>query len=167
MASIQKIAPCLWFDDQGEEAANFYVSIFPDSHIDEVMRYGKAGFEVHGRPEGMVMTVAFHLAGQEFLALNGGPHFRFTPAVSLIVRCDSQQEIDEYWEKLSAGGDPAAQQCGWLQDRFGLAWQVVPAELPQLLRGGAERIDHFMDAVHKMKKIDLAELRRAARGTQD
>jgi predicted 3-demethylubiquinone-9 3-methyltransferase (glyoxalase superfamily) len=165
MQITKQIAPCLWFDDQAEEAARFYVSVFPNSKIVAVTRYGKAGFEVHQRPAGSVMTVEFELNGRPFTALNGGPVFRFNESVSFQVPCDTQEEIDSYWAKLSEGGDPNAQQCGWLKDRFGLSWQVVPRGMAEMLKvpgsAGAERA---MAAVLGMKKIDLAELRRAFAG---
>ena len=158
----QRITPCLWFEKQAEEAANFYVSIFKNSKIGTVSRYSDAGQETHRRPVGSVMTVAFEIDGQSFTALNGGPVFTFNEAVSLQVNCKDQQEIDYYWEKLSKGGDPKAQQCGWLKDRYGLSWQVVPAALPAMLKDsespGAKRV---MDALMRMKRIDLAELERA------
>jgi predicted 3-demethylubiquinone-9 3-methyltransferase (glyoxalase superfamily) len=154
-----RIAPCLWFADQAEEAATFYTTIFPNSRVTSVTRYGKAGFEVHGRPEGSVMVVVFMLDGQEFTALNGGPHFRFNEAVSFQVRCNTQGEIDHYWERLSAGGDPKAQQCGWLKDKYGLSWQVVPRKMPDLASPSGQRA---MEAFLTMKKIDLAALARAA-----
>ena len=131
---MQKISPFLWFNHQAEEAANFYVSVFKNSKIKDIARYGDAGGGVSGRAKGSVMTVSFELAGQEFTALNGGPHFKFTEAVSFVVDCTSQEEVDAYWEKLSAGGDPKSQQCGWLKDKFGLSWQIVPSILPELLQ---------------------------------
>ncbi|HEV7815336.1 MAG TPA: VOC family protein, partial [Janthinobacterium sp.] len=124
MASIQTITPCLWFADQAEEAANFYTGIFPNSRISTMSRYGEAGREVHGQAAGSVMVVAFELDGQAFTALNGGPVFQFNEAVSFVIRCETQQEVDHYWERLSAGGDARAQQCGWLKDKYGLSWQV-------------------------------------------
>ncbi|MGH7358051.1 MAG: VOC family protein, partial [Candidatus Rokuibacteriota bacterium] len=135
MASMKtkKIAPCLWFDDQAEEAARFYTGIFKSSRILKTARYTEAGREVHGRPPGSVMTVSFELLGQPFTALNGGPIFKFTEAISFQVSCETQEEVDHYWTKLSAGGDAAAQQCGWLKDQYGVSWQVVPAVLPELL----------------------------------
>jgi predicted 3-demethylubiquinone-9 3-methyltransferase (glyoxalase superfamily) len=161
----QRITPCLWFADEAEEAARFYASIFPNSRIASVNRYPSAGQEVHGRPPGSVMTVAFELDGQTFTALNGGPYFTFNEAVSLQVNCDTQQEVDYYWEKLGAGGDPKAQQCGWLKDRYGLSWQVVPAEMDEMFEDeqspGARRA---MEAMLRMKKLDIAELRRAYKG---
>lgn len=161
----QRIAPCLWFDNQAEEAARFYTGIFRNSRITGITRYGKAGFEVHRRPAGSVMVVAFELDGQSFTALNGGPLFKFTEAISMQVNCETQKEIDYYWEKLGAGGDPKAQQCGWLKDRYGLSWQVV-ANMDEFFARderspGSERA---MEAVLRMKKFDLAELRRAYEG---
>jgi predicted 3-demethylubiquinone-9 3-methyltransferase (glyoxalase superfamily) len=161
MASLQKIAPCLWFDHQAEEAARFYVSIFEGSSIGTITRYGKEGFEIHGRPAGSVLTVSFRLAGQEFTALNGGPHFRFSEAISFAVKCDTQPEIDHYWERLGSGGDEKAQQCGWLKDKFGLSWQIVPAALDQMLAGGGAAAERVMKALLQMKKLDLAALRQA------
>jgi predicted 3-demethylubiquinone-9 3-methyltransferase (glyoxalase superfamily) len=165
MAAIQRITPCLWFDTQGEEAARFYTEIFPNSRINHVARYSEAGQDVHGRPPGSVMIVKFELDGQTFTALNGGPHFKFTEAISLQVMCDSQKEVDYYWERLSAGGDPKTQQCGWLKDRFGLSWQVVPTTVTKMLSDpdGAKR-DRVMGAVLSMKKIDIAQAERAYAG---
>ena len=163
MPVVQRIAPCLWFDNQAEEAANYYVSIFKNSKITDVTRYGKAGFEIHKRPAGSVMTVAFELDGQSVTALNGGPIFTFNEAISLQVFCDTQEEVDYYWEKLSKGGDPKAQQCGWLKDEFGLSWQVVPKVLPELLKDHeSARAQRAMDALLRMKKINIADLERAA-----
>ncbi|HEY4099629.1 MAG TPA: VOC family protein [Gemmatimonadales bacterium] len=162
MATIQRITPFLWFDSQAEEAATFYAGIFPDSRVGQVTRYSEAGKEVHGRPAGMAMVVEFSLCGQGFRALNGGPGFRFTEAVSFQVACDTQDEIDTYWERLTAGGDPAAQQCGWLKDRFGLSWQVVPSMMGHLMSdpepGKSERV---MQALLRMKKLDIDALRNA------
>src|SRR5258705_8502452 len=129
----QRITPCLWFDDQGEEAAQFYTSIFKNSKIVTVSRYGEVGQEAHGRPPGSVMTVAFELDGQSFLALNGGPVFKFNEAISLTVNCETQEEVDYYWEKLSKGGDEKAQMCGWLKDKYGFARPVVPPAFPQVI----------------------------------
>lgn len=162
MAKIQRIAPCLWFDDQAEDAANFYVSVFPNSRIKHIARYGKAGYEHHHKPAGSVMTVDFELDGCAFTALNGGPVFTFSEAISLQVNCDTQQEIDHYWSKLGSGGDARAQMCGWLKDRYGLSWQIVPAVMPELMTGDAARADRVMSAVLSMKKIDLAALQEAA-----
>ena len=162
MAIRQRITPCLWFADEAEEAARLYTGIFKNSRITTITRYGSAGQEVHGRPPGSVMTVAFELDGQTFTALNGGPVFKFNEAISLQVNCETQDEIDYYWAKLSAGGDPNAQQCGWLKDRYGLSWQVVPNFMSELFAKesspGAQRA---MEALLRMKKLDIAELRRA------
>jgi predicted 3-demethylubiquinone-9 3-methyltransferase (glyoxalase superfamily) len=158
----QRIAPCLWFDDQAEQAAAFYVSVFKNSRIVSVTRYSEAGRETHGRPPGSVMVVAFELEGQTFTALNGGPVFTFTEAISLQVNCDTQKEIDYYWEALSKGGDPTAQQCGWLKDQYGLSWQVVPGILPELLKDHtSDTARRAMEAMLRMKKIDINELERA------
>ncbi|MBB5014321.1 VOC family protein [Rehaibacterium terrae] len=160
---FQRITPFLWFDAQAEEAAEFYVSIFDNSRIRSVARYDQASAQASGRPEGAAMTVDFELDGQRFTALNGGPHFAFTEAVSFVVHCDTQEEIDRYWDRLSEGGDPRAQQCGWLKDRYGLSWQIVPRELPALLgRGDSGKAGKVMQALLSMKKPDLAALRAAA-----
>jgi predicted 3-demethylubiquinone-9 3-methyltransferase (glyoxalase superfamily) len=163
--SARKITPFLWFDRQAEEAAGFYTSIFRDSRILAVTRYGKEGAQASGMPEGSVMTVAFQLEGQDFVALNGGPLFTFSEAVSFVVSCDSQEEVDYYWDKLSEGGDPQAQQCGWLKDRYGLSWQIVPRILDELL-GDPDPIKarRAMKAMLQMKKIDIDSLKRAAEG---
>ncbi|MGV3570313.1 MAG: VOC family protein [Ramlibacter sp.] len=165
MEIVSKIVPCLWFDRQGEEAARFYCEVFPRSRITQVARYGEVGQEIHGGQPGSVMTVAFELAGQAFTALNGGPVFRFNEAVSLQVMCDSQEEIDHYWSALSAGGDPAAQQCGWLKDRFGLSWQVVPKQLLEwILDTDRAKAERTFAAMLQMKKLDIEPLRRAHDG---
>ena len=165
MGRVQRITPCLWFDDRAEEAAAFYTSIFPNSRVVAISRYGEAGREIHGRPAGTVMTVAFELDGQRFTALNGGPVFTFNEAISLQVHCETQAEVDHYWEKLSAGGDPGAQQCGWLKDRFGASWQVVPAVLPEMLADPeSEGSQRAMEAMLTMKKLDIATLERAFAG---
>lgn len=161
---MQKISTCLWFDGRGEEAARFYTSIFPNSEIGFIARYPEAGQEIHGQKPGSAMTVEFSLCGNKYLALNGGPIFKFTEAISQVVNCENQQEIDHYWEKLGAGGDPAAQQCGWLKDKFGLSWQIVPVQLGKLMKGNPEQSNRVMAAMLKMKKIDIAELEAAARG---
>jgi len=162
MASIQKISPCLWFDGQGEEAARFYVSIFKNSRIGTISHFGKEGFEVHGRPAGSAMVVTFFLEGQEFAALNGGPHFKFNEAMSLMVRCESQAEIDYFWDKLGAGGDPKAQQCGWLKDKYGLSWQIVPTAMQEMMTSkDSTKSGRVMNALLKMKKLDLAALQKA------
>jgi predicted 3-demethylubiquinone-9 3-methyltransferase (glyoxalase superfamily) len=165
MPVTQRIAPCLWFDRQAEEAATFYVSIFKNSKIIAISRYGKAGYDVHRQPAGSVMTVAFELDGQAFTALNGGPVFTFNEAVSLQVYCDTQEEVDYYWEKLSTGGDAAAQQCGWLKDQYGLSWQIVPTVLPEMLKDHeSSKSQRVMDAMLRMKKIDISGLVRAFAG---
>lgn len=162
MKISQKIAPCLWFSHEAEEAANFYVGIFENSRIVKVTRYGKAGEDVHGMPPGSVMTVAFELDGQPFTALNGGPIFKFNEAISLQIYCADQEDVDHYWEKLSQGGDVKAQQCGWLKDKYGVSWQVVPEVLPEMVGDpNSERSQRAMDAMLHMKKIDIAELKRA------
>ncbi|HEU4748391.1 MAG TPA: VOC family protein [Gemmatimonadaceae bacterium] len=161
----QRISPCLWFADEAEEAARYYTIIFKNSRITDITRYSDAGVEIHGRPPGSVMVVAFELDGQTFTALNGGPVFKFNEAISLQVFCASQEEIDYYWEKLKAGGDPKAQQCGWLKDRFGLSWQVVPDFMGEMFKDeNSQETARAMDAMLKMKKIDIAALRRAYEG---
>ncbi len=165
MPTMQKIAPCLWFDDQAEEAAKFYTGIFKNSKILDVSRYGEAGREVHGRPPGTVLAVAFELDGQPFTALNGGPIFSFTPAISFQIGCDTQEQVDDYWDKLSEGGDKSAQQCGWLKDKYGLSWQVVPNVLPRMLGDpDSAKSGRVMTAMLQMKKIEIRELERAYRG---
>ncbi len=164
MAKIQRITPCLWFDGQAEAAVGLYTSVFPNSAVKSVSRYGEAGREVHGGTPGTVLVMAFELDGVAFTALNGGPHFRFNEAISLQVNCDTQQEIDHYWSRLSEGGAPEAQQCGWLKDRFGLSWQVVPSSIARMMTTGADKADRVMTALLKMKKIDLAALERAYAG---
>jgi predicted 3-demethylubiquinone-9 3-methyltransferase (glyoxalase superfamily) len=162
MGTVQKITPFLWFDNQAEDAANFYVSIFNNSALGAVNRYGKEGFEVHGRPEGSAMTVNFRLEDQEFTALNGGPHFKFTEAISFVVKCETQSEVDHYWNRLSEGGDERAQRCGWLKDKYGVSWQIVPTALFELMGGtDARRSQRVMRAMLQMKKLDVATLRQA------
>jgi predicted 3-demethylubiquinone-9 3-methyltransferase (glyoxalase superfamily) len=165
MATNNRIVPCLWFADQAEEAAKYYTGIFRNSRIKTVTHYGSAGVEVHGRPPGSVMTVDFELDGQTFTALNGGPHFQFNEAVSFQIMCDTQEEIDYYWEKLTAGGDPKAQQCGWLKDKFGLSWQVVPKGMERMLKDPeSPEGRRAFEAMLQMKKIDMDELQRAYEG---
>jgi predicted 3-demethylubiquinone-9 3-methyltransferase (glyoxalase superfamily) len=165
MPHIQKITPCLWFDSQAEEAANFYIGLFPDSRIVQITRYGEAGHEFHGRPAGSVMTVLFELDGQRFTALNGGPVFTFNEAISLEVSCGTQAEVDHLWEKLGEGGDPAAQQCGWLKDRYGVSWQIVPAELPALVADPDDpRSQRAVAAMMQMKKLEIDQLKAAYAG---
>jgi len=159
---MNKIIPCLWFDNQAEEAVRFYTSIFPKSRIGNITRYGREGFEIHGRPEGSVMTVEFVLDGQSFTALNGGPLFKLNEAISLQVDCETQKEVDYFWEKLSEGGDETAQQCGWLKDRYGLSWQIVPQILRRMLQNpNAKASDSVMEALLQMKKLDIARLQQA------
>lgn len=165
MQTLSKIAPCLWFDSEAEEAANYYVGIFPRSRITTISRYGEAGHETHGMPAGSVLTVAFELDGQSFTALNGGPAFKFNEAISFQVNCETQDEIDYYWDRLGAGGDEAARQCGWLKDRFGVSWQIVPGMMSELMNSSEPgRSERVMTALLKMKKLDLNELIRAAAG---
>jgi len=159
---MQKISPCLWFDDQGEEAAKFYTSIFKDSKIGDVTRYGKEGYEIHGREEGTVMTVEFEIEGQKFLALNGGPIFKFNEAISFQVYCETQEEVDYFWEKLSEGGDEKAQQCGWLKDKYGVSWQIVPTILIKMLKDkDSEKSQKVMKAMLQMHKLDISTLKKA------
>ena len=167
MASLQKIKANLWFADQAEEAVNYYTSVFKHASILKTTRYGKEGFEIHQMPEGTVMTIDFELEGQQFVALNGGPVFTFNEAVSFIVECENQEEVDYYWEKLTDGGDKKAQQCGWLKDRFGLSWQVVPRKLVEMFDDSdREKAGRVMNAMLQMKKIDISELERAFEGEQ-
>jgi predicted 3-demethylubiquinone-9 3-methyltransferase (glyoxalase superfamily) len=165
MPSTQRIAPCLWFEDQAEEAARFYTGIFKNSKIGKISRYGEAGREIHRRPPGSVMTVAFELDGQEFTALNGGPVFKFNEAISLQVNCKDQKEVDYYWEKLGEGGDERAQQCGWLKDKYGVSWQVVPTALTDMFSDPkSEKSQRAMTALLQMKKLDIAKLEQAYKG---
>jgi predicted 3-demethylubiquinone-9 3-methyltransferase (glyoxalase superfamily) len=165
MTLTSKISPCLWFDDQAEQAAHFYVSVFKRSRLIGTTHYGEAGFEIHGRPAGSVMSVLFELEGQPFTALNGGPLFTFNEAISMQITCETQDELDDYWDRLSDGGDPQAQQCGWLKDRYGVSWQVIPSLLQdQIGRGDAAQGDRVMTALLKMKKLDLHTLKRAFEG---
>jgi predicted 3-demethylubiquinone-9 3-methyltransferase (glyoxalase superfamily) len=162
MVTPQRLTPCLWFDHQAEEATRYYVGIFPNSRIDSITRYGSAGFEQHHMPAGSVMLVAFELDGHTFTALNGGPLFRFNEAISFQVNCDTQDEIDYYWEKLGEGGDPRAQQCGWLKDRFGVSWQVTPRGMDEMLKDPeSPGATAAMTAMMQMKKVDLEALRGA------
>jgi predicted 3-demethylubiquinone-9 3-methyltransferase (glyoxalase superfamily) len=165
MAIVQKITPCLWFEKQAEDAAKFYVSIFKNSGIETVTRYGKEGFERHRQPEGTIQTVTFRLEGQTFTALNGGPKYSLSPAVSFVVHCESQAEVDYFWDKLGAGGDPTWQVCGWLRDKFGLSWQVVPEALFSMITDkDASKCARVMAALMQMKKLDLPTLQRAYEG---
>ncbi|MBI3899675.1 MAG: VOC family protein [Gammaproteobacteria bacterium] len=165
MANVQRITPCLWLDTQAEDAARVYTTIFKNSKIVNISRYGEAGYEIHGKPAGTVLTVAFELDGQTFTALNGGPLFKFNEAISFQVNCENQEEVDYYWEKLADGGDERAQQCGWLKDKFGVSWQVVPAVLPKMLMDpNPEKSERVMKAMLQMKKIDINKLKRAYDG---
>jgi predicted 3-demethylubiquinone-9 3-methyltransferase (glyoxalase superfamily) len=158
----QKLVPCLWFDRQAEEAVKFYVSIFKNSSIDGIVRYGKEGFEIHHMEEGTVMTIDFSIEGQKFIALNGGPVFSFNEAISFQVYCETQEEMNYYWEKLSEGGDPNAQQCGWLKDKYGVSWQVVPTILVEMLKDqDNNKSQKVMKAMLQMKKIDIHALSQA------
>jgi predicted 3-demethylubiquinone-9 3-methyltransferase (glyoxalase superfamily) len=162
MATVQRITPCLWFDSEAEDAAKFYVSVFEHSRITRISHYGHEGQEIHGRPAGSVLLVAFELDGASFTALNGGPSFKFSEAISLQVSCETQEEIDRYWAALSEGGDPKAQQCGWLKDRYGLSWQIVPAMLPTLIDDeDQKKADRTMRALLGMKKLDIDALKTA------
>ena len=153
---MQKITPFLWFDDQAEEAMNFYCSIFKNSKVGSISRYGEAG----PGPKGTVMSATFELNGQEFMALNGGPVFTFTPAISFFVNCETQEEVDELWEKLSADGEEG--QCGWLKNKYGLSWQIVPSSLGEYLNGNdAEKSHRAMEAMLQMKKLDIHKLKQA------
>lgn len=159
----RSIMPCLWFDTQAEEAAKFYISVFGNSNILRIARYGKEGREIHGKEAGTVMTVEFELAGQKFLALNGGPHFKFSEAVSFQVHCETQAEIDYFWNRLAEGGEEGP--CGWLKDKYGLSWQVVPSVLPDMLVDpDSQKSQRVTRAFLQMKKFDIAELQRAYEG---
>jgi len=159
-APMKKITPFLWFDDKAEEAVKFYVSVFKNAKIGSIARYSEEAAVASGRPAGSVMTVSFKLNGQEFTALNGGPQFTFTPAISFVVNCGTQQEIDKLWEKLSAGGEKSV--CGWLKDKYGVSWQIVPAVLGKMMQGkDAERSKRVMQAQLKMTKLDIKILKRA------
>jgi predicted 3-demethylubiquinone-9 3-methyltransferase (glyoxalase superfamily) len=161
--AARKITPCLWFDTQAEEAAQFYVSIFKNSKINAISRYPKAGQEIHGKPPGSVMTVAFEIDGQVFVALNGGPQFKFNEAVSFQINCETQEEIDHFWNKLTENGQEGP--CGWLKDRYGVSWQVVPAVLPEMLMDpDAEKAARVTKAFMQMRKFDVAALKRAHAG---
>jgi len=163
MPSIQGITPCLWFDTEAEEAARYYVGIFPNSKVGAISRYGEAGREFHGREPGSVLTVSFRLAGQEFTALNGGPNFKINEAISFQVMCETQADVDYFWDKLSAGGPPEAQACSWLKDKFGVSWQIVPVELMRLITDpDTARAQRALSAMMGMKKIDIEGLRKAA-----
>lgn len=162
MLERQKITPCLWYNSQAHDAAAFYTGIFPGSRINRIAHYGEAGREIHGMPPGSVLTVEFELEGQTFVALNGGAEFRFNEAISLQVHCDTQDEVDHFWARLSEGGDPQAQMCGWLKDRYGVSWQIVPSMLPDMIVDpDKEKSGRVMTALMQMKKLDIEALRRA------
>lgn len=159
---MQKICPCLWFDNNAEDAVTFYASIFKDSKIGNVTRYGKEGYEIHNQKEGSVMTINFEIEGQKFLALNGGPIFKFNEAISFQVYCDTQEDIDYYWNKLTEGGDKNAQVCGWLKDKFGVSWQVVPVVLITMLEDkDSSKTERVMKAMLQMRKLDIDALTKA------
>ncbi len=166
MAQLQNtIVPCLWFDSQAEEAAQYYTGIFKTGRVTKVTRYSEVGQETHGRPPGSVLTVEFELNGMRFTALNGGPIFQFNEAISLQIMCRDQEEVDYYWEKLKAGGDPSAQVCGWVKDKFGVSWQVIPEAMLALIEDQtSEKGKRAMAAMMKMKKLDLAEIKAAYDG---
>ncbi|XGV96614.1 MAG: VOC family protein [Leptolyngbya sp. BL-A-14] len=158
-----KITPCLWFDDQAEAAAQFYTSIFHNAKITHISRYGDAGQDIHGKPAGTVMTVSFELNGQPFTALNGGPTFKFNEAISFQIFCDTQEEVDDYWQKLSAGGDETARRCGWLKDKYGVSWQIIPRALIELLNhSDATTAQNVTTAMLQMEKIEIDALKRVA-----
>jgi len=160
---MKKITPCLWFNDKAEEAVNFYASIFKDAKIKNVARYSEAAAKVAGRPAGSVVTVSFEIAGQSYLALNGGPIFKFTEAVSFIVNCETQEEVDYYWEKLTEGGDEV--QCGWLKDKYGLSWQITPTALGEMMSGKEPaKTERMMMAMFQMKKLEIKKLKEAYEG---
>lgn len=162
-----KITPCLWFDGQAEEAASFYTALFPRSSITGLSRYGEAGQDIHGQPPGTVMVVAFELDGQPFTALNGGPQFKFNEAISFQIGCETQDEVDYFWQQLSAGGDDSAQACGWLKDRYGVSWQVIPTALSAMIADpDTRKSQSVMQTLLRMKKLDLSELQRAYKGSK-
>jgi predicted 3-demethylubiquinone-9 3-methyltransferase (glyoxalase superfamily) len=159
---MQKITPCLWFDSNAEEAVNFYTTVFKDSKIGKISRYGEAGYEIHGKPAGTVLAIEFELNGQPFTALNGGPMFKFNEAISFQVSCEMQEEVDYYWDKLSEDGDEKAQQCGWLKDKYGVSWQIVPIVLGKMLTDkDTNKTGRVMTALLQMKKIDIEGLKQA------
>jgi predicted 3-demethylubiquinone-9 3-methyltransferase (glyoxalase superfamily) len=164
MQISQKLAPCLWFDTQAEEAARFYVGIFRNSKIINISRYGKAGQETHHKPEGSVLTVTFEIEGLPYTALNGGPLFHFSEAISFQIFVEDQKELDYYWDKLTPGGDPKSQVCGWLKDKFGVSWQVVPKSMLEWWTTPDERSQRAFAAMMKMGKLDIAALERAYQG---
>ena len=165
MPSIQTITPCLWFDDQAEAAIGLYISVFKNSRVTATTQYGEAGKEFHGKEPGTVMSLAFELDGQAFTAINGGPIFKFTEAISLQINCQTQAEVDHYWNKLGDGGPVEAQQCGWVKDKFGLSWQVVPTVVPEMLQDDqSDKAQRVFGAIMQMRKIDIAALQKAFAG---
>ena len=160
---MQKITPFLWYDNNAEEAAKFYLTVFENSRINKTTRYDDESSKAAGRPAGSVMTIEFELDGQKFVAINGGPHFKFTEAVSFVIDCESQEKVDYFWEKLSGGGGQESQ-CGWLRDKFGLSWQIVPTTLSELFQGNPESSKRVMHAMLQMKKLDINVLKQAAEG---
>lgn len=161
---MQKITPFLWFDNQAEEAVKFYTSVFKKSKVGKVIRYGKEGYEIHKMPEGMIMTIEFEIEGQKFVALNGGPVFKFNEATSFVISCKNQEEVDYYWDKLSEGGDEKAQMCGWLKDKYGVSWQVTPTVLIEMLHDkDKQKSERVMRAMLQMKKLDIKALQEAYR----
>lgn len=162
MPAVHMIVPCLWFDNQAEEAVAFYTSLFPNSRIVRVTRYGETSYELHRERAGSVMTIAFELAGQSFTALNGGPVFSFNEAISLQVHCQTQAEVDHFWERLGAGGDEQAQQCGWLKDRYGVSWQIIPTALLDMINDSdSAKVQRVTEVMLQMKKLDLDQLQQA------
>ncbi len=167
MPTIQKIAPCLWFDHQAEEAAMFYSAIFKKSKLITMSRYGEAGYEFHHKPAGTVMAVVFELDGQIFTAINGGPDFKFNEAISFQINCETQEEVNHFWEKLSEGGDASAQQCGWLKDKYGVSWQVVPTILSGMMSDpDVQKTQRVMEVMLTMKKLDIETLKKAYVGKE-
>jgi predicted 3-demethylubiquinone-9 3-methyltransferase (glyoxalase superfamily) len=165
MPAIKKMSTCLWFDTQAEEAARFYTGIFPNSKITQVTHYGEEGFDQHRKPAGSVLTVSFTLDGNEFTGLNGGPNFTFNEAISLELHCETQEDINYFWDKLGAGGDPRAQVCGWLKDRYGVSWQVAPAIMYEWLKDSpTPASERVMKVMMQMKKLDVAKLKAAYEG---
>lgn len=165
MPAIRNIIPCLWFDGQAEDAANFYVSVFDNATIHRIARFTDEGFEYHKQPAGQVMTVDFEIDGHKFTALNGGPDFKFTEAISFQVICENQSQIDYYWEKLGEGGDPKAENCGWLKDKFGLSWQIVPEIMEEWMADSDKsKVDRMLHVMFRMQKLDIEELQRAFEG---
>jgi len=162
---LQKMMTCLWFDGNAQEAVNFYLTVFKDGKTGRKLYYGKEGREIHGMTEGTLLTIEFEILGNQFIALNGGPHFKFSEAVSFMINCDDQEEVDYYWDKLTEGGDPSAQQCGWCKDKFGVSWQITPTILDDMVADpDKEKAGRAMNVMMKMKKLDIAKLEEAFNG---